>query len=344
MSSHTTDGAVVPRTTLGRTGLEVSELSLGTWGFGNASAPQAQVGSDENLVAVLQAAFAAGVTFLDSAEAYANEDRLGRLLNDVDTPDNLVIATKFGHGKGFTADQFKASVEQSLNDLSLDKVDLMMIHDPRNEEDMQFILGPGGALEGLRQMQDQGIVGSTGVATGTLAPLKLAVDCGEFDVIQFPRLYTLINRAAQTSGLLAAARAKGMGTLAAAPFAGNILATGVRGVERPLYGYWDAQPEIVEAVGKMQDRAEEVGATLAEAALAYAVTSPDIDSVVLGVTKPAELEQNLRAFTIEANREQLESIAEVGTIDEYYLGGPQFVWPFPDDRMPQEIKDKLGLS
>ena len=121
----------VPRTILGRTGLEVSKLSLGTWGFGNASAPEARIGDDDNLVAVLQATFDAGINFFDSAEAYANEERLGQLLKQVDMPDDLVVATKFGHGKGFSAEQFKRSIEQSLRDLGIEKIELMMIHDPR---------------------------------------------------------------------------------------------------------------------------------------------------------------------------------------------------------------------
>lgn len=331
--SPNTPGFAIPRTVLGRTGLEVSKLSLGTWGFGNASAPEARIGNDDNLIAVLQAAFAAGVTILDSAEAYDNEERLGRLLKRVDNvPDNLVIATKFGHGKGFTADQFKASVERSLKELELKRVELMMIHDPRNEEDMKTVLGKGGAVEALRKLQDQGLVGSIGVATGTLTPLKLAVECGEFDAIQFPRLYTLLNRAAATSGLLDAAREKNIGTLLAAPFAGNILATGVRGVEKPLYGYWSALPEVVEAVGKMQDRAQALGLTIAQAALAYTVTSPLIHSTVVGITRPSELQQNLDVFGVSISREDLESIAETGQIDEYFLGGPEFVWPFPEER------------
>jgi D-threo-aldose 1-dehydrogenase len=328
----------VPRTILGRTGLEVSKLSLGTWGFGNASAPEARIGDDDNLVAVLQATFDAGINFFDSAEAYANEERLGQLLKHVDVPDDLVVATKFGHGKGFSAEQFKRSTEQSLKDLGVEKIELMMIHDPRSQEDMDTILGKGGALEALRALQDQGLIGSLGVATGTITPLKLAVECGEFDVIQFPRLFTILNHAAMTSGLLDAAKAKNMGTLAAAPFAGNILATGVKGVERPLYGYWDAQPEVVEAVGKMQARAEELGVTLAKAALQYAVMEPKIDSVVVGITKPSELEQNVAALSPEIPRADLDSIAAAGPIDEYYIGGPEFVWPFPDDRKPESLR------
>jgi len=341
MTTNATPDAVVPRTTLGRTGLEVSRLSLGTWGFGDASAPQARVGSDETLIAVLQAAFDAGIALLDSAEAYACEARLGRLLKQVDAPDNLVIATKFGHGKGFTGDQFRASVAQSLEDLELDRIELMMIHDPRDAEDMQTILSPGGALEALRAMQDEGIVGSVGVATGTLEPLEHAVASGEFDVIQFPRLYTLVNQAAETSGLLAAAKERQMGTLLAAPYAGNILATGVRGVEKPLYSYWDAQPEVIEAVGRMQDRAEELGLTIGEAALAYAVTAPLIDSTVVGVTRPEELAQNLGAFKTAVTRAQLESIAAAGPVDQRLIGGPDFVWPFPLDRIPEALKGKI---
>ncbi|HEY2655658.1 MAG TPA: aldo/keto reductase [Solirubrobacteraceae bacterium] len=332
MSLHT-PGFAIPRTVLGRTGLEVSKLSLGTWGFGNASAPEARIGDDDNLIAVLRAAFAAGVTILDSAEAYDNEERLGRLLKRVDNvPDNLVIGTKFGHGKGFTADQFKASVERSLKELELKKIELMMIHDPRNEEDMKTVLGKGGAVEALRKLQDEGLVGSIGVATGTLTPLKLAVECGEFDAIQFPRLYTLLNPAAAASGLLDAAKEKNIGTLLAAPFAGNILATGVRGVKKPLYGYWPALPEVIEAVGKMQDRAQALGLTIAQAALAYPVTSPLVHSTVVGITRPSELQQNLDAFGVSISREDLESIAEAGQIDEYFLGGPEFAWPFPEDR------------
>jgi D-threo-aldose 1-dehydrogenase len=305
---------------------------------------EARIGDDDNLVAVLQATFAAGINFFDSAEAYANEERLGQLLKHVDVPDDLVVATKFGHGKGFSAEQFKRSTEQSLKDLGFEKIDLMMIHDPRSQEDMDTILSKGGALEALRALQDQGLVGSLGVATGTVTPLKLAGECDEVDVIQFPRLFTILNHAAMTSGLLDAARAKNIGALAAAPFAGNVLATGVRGVERPLYGYWEAQPEVVEAVGNMQARAEELGVTLAKAALQYAVMEPKIHSVVVGITKPSELEQNVAALTPEISRADLDSIAAAGPLDEYFIGGPEFVWPFPDERMPEDLREKLRAS
>ncbi len=341
MGSNAKLRAAVPRAILGRTGLDVSRVALGSWGFGDASAPEARVGADESMIAVLQAAFDAGITLLDAADAYACEERLGRLLAYVDVPADLVIVTKFGHGKGFSGDQFKASVERSLEHFGLDRIELMMVHDPRNSDDMKTILRAGGALEALRSMQDQGLVGSIGVATGTLGPLREAVDTGEFDAIEFPRLYSLVNQVAATSGLLAAAKEKNIGTLLAAPYGGNILATGVRGVTKPLYGYWDAQPEVIEAVGRMQDRAEELGLTIGEASLAFAVTAPMIDSTVVGITRPEELGENLGAFTSSVTREELESIAAAGPIDQLLIGGPEFIWPFPPDRIPESLRGSI---
>lgn len=332
----------IPRVTIGRTGIRTSQFSLGTWGIGKAAAA-ATIGDDETIVAVLEAAFDAGISYLDSADMYENEDRLGRLLSRVrNVPDDLLIATKYGHGKPFTSDGIRSAVEQSLAALNLESIPLMMLHDPRGDEDMAVAFGRGGAVEGLRRLQDEGLVGSIGVATGTMRPLEIAVESDEFDVIQFPRLYTLVNRAAKTTGLLERAKEKNIGTQLAAPFTGNILATGVRGVDKPLYAYWPAQPEVVEAVGRMQDRADELGVTIAQAAVAYVASEPLVDVAVIGVRSPAELEQNVESLHTGLTRAQLESIADAGTVDERLLGGPDFVWPFPLDRVPEELKDVVG--
>jgi D-threo-aldose 1-dehydrogenase len=334
----------VPKVTIGRSGITTSQLSLGTWGIGKAAAA-ATIGDDATIVSVLEAAFAAGITYLDSADMYENEDRLGKLLREVrNTPDDLLIATKYGHGKPFTADGVRAAVEKSLTSLELERIPLMMLHDPRGEEDMAQIFGPDGSLAGLRALQDEGLVGAIGVATGTMQPLQSAVDSDEFDVIQFPRLYTLLNRAAKTSGLLERARERGVGTQLAAPFTGNILATGVRGVEKPLYAYWPAQPEVIEAVGRMQDRADELNVTIAQAAVAYVATEPLIDVAVIGVRTPGEVMQNVASLHTGLSRDDLESIAVAGTVDESLMGGPDFVWPFPLDRVPEELRDVVSVN
>jgi D-threo-aldose 1-dehydrogenase len=318
----------IPWTDVSHTRMHTTRLGIGTWGFGPIGAPATQVGDDEALVAVLRAAFDAGIRYLDTAESYANEARLGRLLPQAGAPADLVIATKCGRSgkvtEGFTADHFRRSAENSLRDLHLEQLPLLLIHDPRGEEDMADVLGPGGALEGLRKLQSEGLVESIGVATGTIGPLWKAVETGEFDVIQMPRLYTLLNTAGKDTGLLAAARAKHMGTMVPAPFGGNILATGVRPDREALYMYRPAIPEVVEAVKRMEERCRELHVSLPVAALAYVLTEPLVDVTIVGLARPEEVAWNVPACDPGVSREQLESIREAGRIDPALIGGPDF--------------------
>jgi D-threo-aldose 1-dehydrogenase len=333
-------------TTLGRTGLTTSRIGLGAWGLENptGSHPAVHVLGEEAVAGMLREAFALGITLLDSAEVYANEQALGRAIRSLDNvPDDLIVSTKFGHGKGFAGEQIRNSVERSLDAFGIESIPLFMLHDPRGDADLDIIYAQGGALPELRRLQDEGLVGSVGIATGTLAPLLSAVESDEFDVIQFPRLYTLLNDSAKTSGLLKRAREKNIGTILTSPFTGNILGTGVRGVDAPLYSFWAAQPEVVEAVGRMENAAEAAGLALPEAAMAYALAEPLIDVVVIGVKNVAELRQDVAVQDADIDPETLRGIAEAGRVDQHLLGGPEYVWPFPMERMPADLKAKLGL-
>lgn len=333
-------------TTLGRSGIETSRISLGAWGILNpdGSHPDVQVRGEDEARALLHTAFDLGINLLDSAEVYANEPELGRLIRSLDNvPENLVISTKFGHGKGFSGAQIRQSVEASLDAFGVQRIPLFMLHDPRDDDDLAVITSADGALPELRKLQDEGLVGSIGIATGTLPPLQAAVESDEFDVIQFPRLYTLLNRAAAVSGLLDRAKERNIGTILTSPFGGNILATGVRDVTRPLYSFWDAQPEVVLATSRIEGAAAQAGLSMPEAAMAFALAEPRIDAVVIGVTNERELRQDVAVADRAIDRETLDRLAEAGEIDEHHIGGPDFVWPFAMDRMPAELKAKLGL-
>lgn len=330
--SPTDSTTAMPQVTLGRTGITTSRLSIGAWGFGEASAPEAKAENDKAVIDILRASFAAGITYLDSAEAYDNEERLGAWLDEAGRPDDLVISTKFGHGRGFTGDLFRQSVEDSLKNLRIDSIPLMMVHDPRNDDDMDVVLGKGGAVEALRRCQDEGLVGYIGIATGTYGPLRRAVDSGEFDAIQFPRLYTLLNPWAKTSGLLEDARSKGISTFNPSPFGGNILATGT--VEGALYVYRPALPEVVAAVKKMEARCAELGVSLPAAAMAFSLRSPLVDVTIVGVTNTRELAADLECLTLSISDAELQSIADAGSIDPALLGAPEFILSWPEGRVP----------
>jgi len=160
----------------------------------------------------------------------------------------------------------------------------------------------------------------------------MAVESDEFDVIQFPRLYTLLNQTAKVSGLLDAARARGIGTLSAAPFGGAILATGTAG--EPLYTFHPALPEVVSAVRHMESRCSELGVSLAAAALAFNYTEPLVDVTVPGMMTVGEIDENVSAFDVALGRSELESVADAGRVDPVLLGGPEFLTSWPADRRP----------
>jgi len=320
----------IPRTTLGRTGLETTKLAIGTWGFGPRGSVQATVRDDEDTVEVLRAAFRSGIRYIDTAAAYESEERIGRLLPETDPPDDLLVVTKAGRsgsGGSFTADHFRASVERSLRYLRLERLPLLLIHDPINDDDFRQVMGPGGALEALRRLQSEGLVGHIGMATRAIECLRKAVESDEFDCIQFPRLYTLLNQAAKTTGLLAAAKARNMGTILPAPFGGNILATGA--VDGAVYHFRPAIPEVLEAVRLMQARCAELNVSLPGAALAFALTEPLLDATVVGLARPSEVYEDVGACGLPVSRADLESIAAVGRIDPVLLGGPDFVHSTP---------------
>jgi D-threo-aldose 1-dehydrogenase len=330
--STSTGLPTVPTTTLGRTGLTTSRLALGAYGWGGAGPERTRLEGDAAIVEALRAAFDAGIRCVHTAEAYDNEALLGRLLPEAGAPADLLVFTKFGHGKGFTADQFRASAERTLKDLRIEKIPLMFVHDPRDDDDLALVMGKGGALEALHKLQSEGLLGYIGMATGTLRPLQVAVESGEFDAIQFPRLQTLLNQTATTSGLLAAAKAKNIATVAAAPFVANILATGA--IDGAVYNYFPPLPEVIESVKRMEQRSTELGADIRDAALAYLYTDPLIDQVVPGMVSPQEIRQNVRAFGSSLTRAQVKSIAEAGAIDPVLIGGPEFRTAWPADRRP----------
>src|SRR3712207_1343749 len=148
-----TSSPTVPCVTLGRSGLRTTRLAIGGYGWAGQGRARSRLGGDEAIVAALRAAFAGGIRCIHAAEASENEALLGRVLPEADAPEDLLIFTKFGHGKGFSADQFRESAERSLQELKIEKLPLMFVHDPRDEDDMATVLGPGGALEGLRKLQ-----------------------------------------------------------------------------------------------------------------------------------------------------------------------------------------------
>ncbi len=177
---------------LGRTGIDVAKLSLGTVKLGRAEGvkyPTAVIiPSDREARALFALARDLGINLIDTAPAYGtSETRLGELL-DAGWRVCTKVGEEFVEGEStydFTPEHVNASVERSLRRLKRDVLDVVLIHsDGRDEE----ILKRFGTLDALNELKRAGKIGATGISHKTVAGGLLAIE-READV-----LMTTLNR------------------------------------------------------------------------------------------------------------------------------------------------------
>jgi L-fuconolactonase len=297
---------LVPEVTLGRTGLVSSRIGLGTAAWPH-EVPYAQT------LEMVRTAFDAGIRYIDTAPLYHTEEIVGRALQDLDLVGEVVIATKAGsysdreigaYYTAYRAGQIRRSVERSLKRLGRNVLDIVHIHDVQTK-DLDAVFGPGGALEGLMALRDEGLIRAIGMGALSLDCLRAAVDSGEVDVIQIFHTYTLLNQSA-TESLFSAATAKDVSILNSAPYAGYILATGA--VPNARYNYAPASEAVIEATRRIEAVCAAKGVDLPTVALAFSLRNPDIDVTIPASGKPKRIQQWIDALSLPLTSEDWEEI------------------------------------
>ena len=189
---------------LGRTGLLVREL-----GFGSADV----AGSAEGDGALLRA-FALGVDFVETGRFYRGSEYMigGALSRLPDRGASVRVASKT---LGRSRDAALRDLERSLEHLGLSAVDVYQLGDvpPR---DWEQVMGPGGALEGLREAQERGLVRYVGISSHSHQVLRRAIESGEFDTVQLK--YSVFNL--RNEGLIRLAHRKDIGFIVMKPLGG----------------------------------------------------------------------------------------------------------------------------
>lgn len=207
---------MLPRRELGRTGLRVSPLGLGTVKFGRAVGvkypTRFEIPDDEAAASLLAFAAERGVNLLDTAPAYGeSESRLGRVLGS--NRDQWVICTKageeFDQSRGVSSFDFSesaitASAERSLRRLRTDRVECLLLHSDGSDA---WILRDSGAMDALASLRRRGLICSAGISTKTLEGALLAVE--RCDVV----MLTLNVQEQADLPAIEAARAAGVGVL-----------------------------------------------------------------------------------------------------------------------------------
>ena len=250
----------------------------------------------------LEAVFESPVNFLDTAASYGDgesERRIGEVLKRRGgLPEGVVLATKADRDLqtgDFSGDQMRRSVERSLKLLGLDRLQLCYLHDPEHER-FEHMMAPGGPVEVLRDLRDEGVIEHLGVAGGPIDLEIRYVETGLFEAVITHNRYTLVDRSAEP--LLDVAAERGVALLNAAPYGSGILAKGPDAYAR--YAYEEAPQEMVERVRAMQEACREFGVPLAAAALQFSMRNPRVASTIVGMSRPERVKQTLElaAFTV----------------------------------------------
>ncbi|MDQ3701379.1 MAG: aldo/keto reductase, partial [Chloroflexota bacterium] len=240
-----------------------------------------------------------GVTYFDTSPAYgagAAERHLGLGLRELSpvVRATLHVATKTGthpdRPHQYSADATRWTVDHSLGRLFADHVDVLLVHDPRSDDDMDEVMQPGGALEALEALKAQGVVGAIGLGVRTHRFLRRAVDSGRFDVILTPYDYTLLRTSA--AGLIATAAARDVGVINGSPYAAGLIAGAdpdVAATRRsPL-----APTDLLRA-RVIWRWCRERNVDLGALAMQFSVRNPDLAVTLAGPRTASEVEGNVR--------------------------------------------------
>jgi aryl-alcohol dehydrogenase-like predicted oxidoreductase len=310
---------------LGRTGLKVTEICLGTMTFG-------QQADEATSFAILDKAAAAGVNFIDTADAYPvppepatagrTEEIIGRWLKG--RRDRFVLATKcrirVGTGpndEGLSRRHVLKAVEDSLRRLGTDFIDLYQAHAPDPDTPLDETLG---AFDDLVRSGKVRYIGCSNYPAWQVA-LALGISeqhgWSHFDCVQ-PR-YNLLYRDIEAE-LLPLCRHAGLGVIAYNPLAGGFLSGKYRSLEAPSAGtrfslgktgdlyrerYW--QQAQLDAVERLRQFFERRGKSLISVAVAWVMSQPGVTSAIVGASRPEQLDDSLASVNLSLDDEERDA-------------------------------------
>jgi len=309
---------------LGRSGVEVSRIVLGCGNFGGIGSSPAFFGAGETegeAHALLDAAWEAGITAYDTADAYGggrSESYLGSWLRTkgAGVRDRIVLTTKTfnpmseGADAGLSAARVRRQLETSLERLGVERVDLYLAHamDPGTP-----VAETIGAFD---ELVAAGKIRAYGGSNVDAAWLEEALRHGRPDWAQ--NSYSLLDRGDEAAVLPLCAR-EGLGYTPFSPLAGGWL-TGKyrRGEEPPAGSRMTLRPEpylhlreerVYDALEAFAEHARERGTTPAALAIAWLLAHPQVTAVVVGPRRPDQLRPALEALGLDLSPPEHEQLA-----------------------------------
>jgi len=304
---------------LGRSGLQVSEVSLGSWLTLGSSVDR------EATREIVHRAYDLGINFFDTADVYAAgqaEEVLGQALRAIPRRYRVIASKAFfpmsehPNDRGLSRKHLFESVEASLRRLGTDYLDLHQCHRP----------DPATPLEetvcAYQDLIRQGKVLYWGVSEWSGAQISEACHVADRRLAYRPvsnqPQYSLLRRKIE-SEVLPACEREGLSQIVYSPLGQGVLSGKYSGGAKPAGSRaTDARrnqfmrsylaPETLARVDRLQPIADELGITPAQLALAWCLRSPGVASVIVGATRPSQLEENAKASGVEIPPELLARI------------------------------------
>ena len=306
---------------VGNGGLTFTELGFGAAPIGNLF----RAISDDDAHAVLEAAWAGGVRYFDTAPLYGlglSETRLNRLLRGKPR-DSYVLSSKIGRllravppdqsdgiGKwidvpsrrevyDYGYDATMRSLEFSLERLGVDRIDVLYAHDldifnHGSQQALQARLEEfmAGGYRALVALRDQGVIRAFGGGLNEWEPCQWLLERGDFDIFLLAGRYTLLEQEALES-FLPMCVDRGVGIVVGGPYNSGILAVGPKpGVH---YNYAPAPDWVLTKATRLRDICEGHGVRLVDAAFQFPLRHPAVVSVIPGGQGLGEMTSNLAA-------------------------------------------------
>ena len=318
---HVVDGSQA-LTAIGRTGIVISRLSLGTGFLGGLHEPVAE----ERFAATIAAALGHGINYLDTAPIYGlgvSEERLGDALA-ARPRDSYVLSTKIGrllrgrqqslpgaeldesydgawHGVpprtivvDFGYDATLRSLEESLQRLRLDRLDIVYIHDTFEEHHYRAAMD--GAYRALDRLRSEGTIRAVGVGIGRTSVLLRFAQDGDFDCFLVAGRYTLLDQEG-SSELLAVCRERAISIVLGGVFNSGILADPWR--DDASFDYQPAAAARLEKARRLDHICRAHGIPLTAAALQFPLAEPAVATILMGASRPEEVIDNIRLAQME---------------------------------------------
>ena len=307
---------------IGNTGIELSVIGLG--GYELQDDP-GWAGARE----VVESALEAGINWIDTSEAYfdgKNEETIAAALRE--TGAQVVLSSKVApspDGTGFEPDQIRVACAKSLARLSVDRLDMYLLHWPD---------GTGISLQdtwtAMRGLVDDGLVRLVGLSNFERGEIERCLAVGPVDLVQdgLSPIDRLGNR-----DLFRWCSKRGIGVVTFEPLGNGMLAGAIRapedfarvvGEDYADWGFWQrlfspGRFERAQAVAQaMRTMADGIGCSLPQLALAWNIHQSGVTATLAGSRNPTHVRENAEAAAIELTDEQL------GALDALIPLGPTF--------------------